>query len=57
MEEIESYLHIETGEKVILSSQQVTSCAKNGYLVDGGGCNGSWPEFGLSYAQLFGVVR
>ena len=40
-----------------LSPQQLASCAKLGYMTSGGGCNGSWPEIGLTYAQLFGVVR
>ena len=57
MQEIESYVHIETGQKTVLSSQQVASCAKNGYFENWGGCNGSWPEFAFSYSQLFGVVR
>ena len=56
VQEIESYVHIATGEKTLLSAQQISSCAKNGYFDNWGGCNGSWPEFGFSYAQLFGVV-
>ena len=42
-----------------LSPQQIASCAKLGYAeaMGGGGCNGSWPEIGFTYAQLFGVVR
>ena len=56
VQEIESYVHINSGEKTLLSAQQISSCAKNGYFETWGGCNGSWPEFGFSYAQLFGVV-
>ena len=56
MQEIESYVHIATGQKTVLSSQQVASCAKNGYFENWGGCNGSWPEFAFSYSQLFGLV-
>ena len=57
VQEIESYVHISSGEKMLLSAQQISSCAKNGYFETWGGCNGSWPEFAFSYAQLFGVVR
>ena len=49
VEEIESYVHIETGEKVILSPQQISSCAKNGY---GGGGRGGKGALGCLASPL-----
>jgi len=54
-EMIESYYAIETGSMLGLSAQQVTSCTPNPLTCGGtGGCQGSIPQLGYTYVQLFG---
>lgn len=59
VEMLESYLKLEEeGELKELSAQQVTSCVPNPLNCGGGGgCGGSVPILGFTYAQLFGVVE
>lgn len=54
-EMIESYAAIAAGSMTELSSQQVTSCTPNPLACGGtGGCQGSIPQLGYTYIQLFG---
>lgn len=47
-EQIESDYWRQTGDEVILSTQQVTSCTP---YIFGGGCNGGWTENAFEYAE------
>ena len=54
-ESVESYVSLATGESVVLSPQQLVSCATNPYSCGGvGGCEGSIPELAFNYVQLYG---
>lgn len=56
VETIESFLQINTGELMELSVQQITSCAPNvNHCGGNGGCEGSIPQLGFVYAQLYGL--
>jgi cathepsin L len=56
-EQIESFAAINTGTLINLSSQQVTACTPNPQSCGGtGGCQGSIPQLGYTYIQLFGHV-
>jgi cathepsin L len=59
VEQLESYLAIETkSDVVILSPQQITSCSPNPMNCGGhGGCLGSIPEMGFVYSQMMGIVK
>merc|ERR1712226_1004111 len=58
IEIIESYLQINSGKTVEeLSAQHITSCTPNELKCGGsGGCQGSIPQLGLVYTQLFGLT-
>jgi len=59
-ETIESYLQIESGNSVVeeLSAQHITSCTPNELSCGGtGGCQGSIPQLGMVYTQLFGLTK
>merc|ERR1711935_1093844 len=59
-EVIESYLQIESGNSVVeeLSAQHITSCTPNELTCGGsGGCQGSIPQLGMVYTQLFGLTK
>merc|ERR550534_2671746 len=59
-ETIESYLQIESGNSVVeeLSAQHITSCTPNELSCGGsGGCQGSIPQLGFVYTQLFGLTK
>jgi len=57
VEQVESYVQINTGELKDLSHQHVTSCTPNTLHCGGtGGCYGSIPQLGYSYIQLFGLA-
>ncbi len=57
MEQIESYIAINTGNEIEeLSAQHITSCTPNPLECGGsGGCQGSIPQLGFVYTQLFGL--
>merc|ERR1711936_897930 len=59
-ETIESYLQIASGNSVVeeLSTQHITSCTPNELSCGGsGGCQGSIPQLGFVYTQLFGLTK
>merc|ERR1712141_333979 len=58
-ETIESYLQINSGNSVEeLSAQHITSCTPNELSCGGtGGCQGSIPQLGFVYTQLFGLTK
>jgi len=58
IEAIESYLQINSGKTVEeLSAQHITSCTPNELKCGGsGGCQGSIPQLGFVYTQLFGLT-
>merc|ERR1712029_915778 len=59
-ETIESYLQIESGNSAVeeLSAQHITSCTPNELSCGGtGGCQGSIPQLGFVYTQLFGLTK
>jgi len=58
VEIIESMLQINSGKAVEeLSAQHITSCTPNPLQCGGsGGCQGSIPQLGFAYTQLFGLV-
>merc|ERR1719219_294826 len=59
-ETIESYLKIASGNSVVeeLSTQHITSCTPNELSCGGsGGCQGSIPQLGFVYTQLFGLTK
>jgi C1A family cysteine protease len=45
-EGVESAYTIATGQRYVLSQQQITSCTSDQY---GNGCNGNWPKIAWSY--------
>merc|ERR1711874_587216 len=59
IEIIESYLQINSGKTVEeLSAQHITSCTPNELKCGGsGGCQGSIPQLGFVYTQLFGLTK
>merc|ERR1719369_82232 len=60
VESIESYLKINSpdAEMPELSAQHITSCTPNPLQCGGsGGCQGSVPQLGFVYTQLFGLVK
>merc|ERR1711963_476791 len=59
IESIESYLQINSGQPVEeLSAQHITSCTPNELKCGGsGGCQGSIPQLGFVYTQLFGLTK
>jgi len=58
-ETIESYLQIASNSAVEeLSTQHITSCTPNELSCGGtGGCQGSIPQLGFVYTQLFGLTK
>merc|ERR1712238_52012 len=59
-ETIESYLQINSGNSAVeeLSAQHITSCTPNELSCGGtGGCQGSIPQLGFVYTQLFGLTK
>jgi len=58
VEIIESYLQINSQQPIEeLSAQHITSCTPNELQCGGnGGCQGSIPQLGFTYTQLFGLV-
>nr|AKO90284.1 cathepsin O [Tigriopus japonicus] len=57
VESIESYVAINNGTLMELSAQQITSCTPNELQCGGtGGCQGSIPQLGWTFVQLFGLV-
>jgi len=58
VEIIESYLQINSKQTIEeLSAQHITSCTPNELQCGGnGGCQGSIPQLGFTYTQLFGLV-
>ena len=59
VEAIESMLAINSKQPVEeLSAQHITSCTPNPLKCGGnGGCQGSIPQLGFTYTQLFGLVK
>merc|ERR1712038_693330 len=59
VETIESYVQIASGNSVEeLSTQHITSCTPNELKCGGsGGCQGSIPQLGFVYTQLFGLTK
>merc|ERR1719369_1428083 len=60
VESIESYVQIASGNSVVeeLSAQHITSCTPNELSCGGsGGCQGSIPQLGFVYTQLFGLTK
>jgi len=59
IEAIESMLAINSKQPVEeLSAQHITSCTPNPLKCGGnGGCQGSIPQLGFTYTQLFGLVK
>jgi len=59
VETIESYVQIASGNSVEeLSAQHITSCTPNELKCGGsGGCQGSIPQLGFVYTQLFGLTK
>ena len=56
-EVLESHLALATGKQMILSAQNVTSCANTPDHCGGlGGCNGGTPEVGFGFAQKYGIT-
>lgn len=41
---------------LLLSTQEITSCANSAYGFASAGCNGGWPSDGFKYAVTYGVV-
>merc|ERR1711990_89440 len=59
VQSIESYVQIASGNSVEeLSAQHITSCTPNELTCGGsGGCQGSIPQLGFVYTQLFGLTK
>merc|ERR1712002_82859 len=59
VETLESYVQIASGNSVEeLSAQHITSCTPNELKCGGsGGCQGSIPQLGFVYTQLFGLTK
>lgn len=57
LEQIESYAMLNNISVDPLSAQEITSCAPNTLHCGGsGGCQGSIPQLGYNYVQLFGLT-